>query len=77
MVSAFTVTPADVVKTRLQVKSATGQVPYNGISDAFSRIIKEEGFQALFKGSVPRMLIVSPLFGITLTVYEGLQKYFD
>jgi len=77
MVSAFTVTPADVIKTRLQVKTAVGSVPYKGIVDAATRIAKEEGFKAFFKGSIPRMLIVSPLFGITLTVYEGLQGFFQ
>jgi len=76
MVSAFTVTPADVIKTRLQVKTEKGSVAYKGIMDAAARISKEEGYKAFFKGSVPRMLIVSPLFGITLTVYEGLQGYF-
>jgi len=75
-VSAFVVTPADVIKTRLQAKASAGTVAYKGILDCSSRIWKEEGFRAFFKGSVPRMLIVSPLFGITLTVYEGLQGWF-
>jgi len=67
-------TPADVIKTRIQVKQ--GAVPYKGIPDCFSRIMKEEGPRALFKGAVPRMLIISPLFGITLCVYEVLQGFF-
>jgi len=68
------VTPADVIKTRLQVKSSTHQ--YKGIVDCFSRILKEEGPRALFKGIIPRMLIISPLFGITLATYEALQGFF-
>jgi len=76
-VSAFSVTPADVIKTRLQVQTAVGSVAYKGIIDTFSRTLKEEGPRALFKGAVPRMLIISPLFGITLTVYELLQGYFE
>eukprot|EP01117_Protostelium_nocturnum_P005808 TRINITY_DN2097_c0_g1_i1.p1 TRINITY_DN2097_c0_g1~~TRINITY_DN2097_c0_g1_i1.p1 ORF type:complete len:293 (+),score=95.57 TRINITY_DN2097_c0_g1_i1:132-1010(+) len=68
------VTPADVIKTRIQVKQ--GAIPYKGIGDCFSRILKEEGAAALFKGAVPRMMIISPLFGITLCVYEVLQGYF-
>jgi len=67
-------TPADVIKTRIQVKQ--GAIPYKGIADCFSRIVKEEGAMALYKGAVPRMMIISPLFGITLCVYEVLQKYF-
>jgi len=62
---------------RLQVQTAEGSVAYKGIVDTFSRTLKEEGFRALFKGAVPRMLIVSPLFGITLTTYELLQGYFE
>ncbi|PRP79405.1 hypothetical protein PROFUN_05294 [Planoprotostelium fungivorum] len=68
------VTPADVIKTRIQVKQ--GAVPYKGIADCFNRILKEEGPRALYKGAVPRMMIISPLFGITLVVYEKLQRYF-
>jgi len=36
----------------------------------------EEGPRALFKGTLPRILIVSPLFGITLATYEVLQGFF-
>lgn len=38
MIAAASVTPADVIKTRLQVKSEGGP-RYKGISDAFSRIL--------------------------------------
>jgi len=76
MVAAVSVTPADVIKTRLQVKGDKSVTKYTGIADCFSRIVREEGPKALFKGSVPRMMIISPLFGITLMVYEVLQGYF-
>jgi len=76
MLAAGTVTPADVIKTRLQVKGVEGTVKYKGIIDCFQRIVKEEGPRALFKGTIPRILIISPLFGITLGVYELLQGYF-
>ena len=29
----------------------------------------------LWKGTLPRVLIISPLFGITLLCYEGFQKF--
>ena len=48
---------------------------YVGIGDAFSRIVREEGWRALFKGVQPRMLVQAPLFGITLGAFE-LQKRF-
>jgi len=76
MIAAASVTPADVIKTRLQVKTEEGAVKYKGIADCFSRIVKEEGPRALFKGTIPRVMIISPLFAITLAVYEVLQGYF-
>ena len=44
--AAGVVTPCDVVKTRLQVAGST----YTGVGDAFTRILREEGAAALFKG---------------------------
>ena len=44
--AAGVVTPCDVVKTRLQVAGST----YKGVGDAFTRILREEGAAALFKG---------------------------
>jgi len=76
MIAAASVTPADVIKTRLQVKSLDGEIKYKGIIDCFQRIVKEEGPRALFKGTLPRIMIISPLFAITLGVYEVLQGYF-
>jgi len=75
VVSAFLATPADVIKTRLQAKSEDGVV-YKGIRDCFTRTLRDEGPRAFFKGAVPRILIISPLFGITLMVYETLKDYF-
>lgn len=44
-------TPADVIKTRLQVAARAGQTTYNGVIDCFGKIIAEEGFRALWKGA--------------------------
>jgi solute carrier family 25 aspartate/glutamate transporter 12/13 len=75
VVSAFLATPADVIKTRLQAKSEDGK-KYNGIRDCFFRTLKEEGHRAFFKGAIPRILIISPLFGITLCTYELMKGFF-
>jgi len=66
-------TPMDVIKTRVQVKPGPGDPHYNGILDCINKIIKNEGPKAFFKGLGPRIMIISPLFGITLVVYE-IQK---
>lgn len=49
---------------------------YNGISDAVVRIVREEGWQAFFKGASCRVLVIAPLFGIAQTVYYlGVAEY--
>ncbi|KAI9227948.1 MAG: mitochondrial carrier domain-containing protein [Piptocephalis tieghemiana] len=73
MPAAYLTTPADVIKTRLQVKTQKGQTSYTGILDAARKIRKEEGLRALFKGGPARVLRSSPQFGTTLMVYELLK----
>jgi len=76
MPAASLVTPADVIKTRLQVVAREGQTSYNGLLDATRKIYAEEGFRAFYKGAVARMCRSSPQFGITLVTYELLQRMF-
>jgi len=76
MPAASLVTPADVIKTRLQVKARAGQTTYNGLMDAAKKIYIEEGFSAFWKGAVARMCRSSPQFGVTLVTYELLQRTF-
>uniref|UniRef100_A0A669EPJ0 Solute carrier family 25 member 12 n=1 Tax=Oreochromis niloticus TaxID=8128 RepID=A0A669EPJ0_ORENI len=74
--AASLVTPADVIKTRLQVAARAGQTTYSGVMDCFRKILKEEGFRALWKGAGARMCRSSPQFGVTLVTYELLQRWF-
>jgi solute carrier family 25 aspartate/glutamate transporter 12/13 len=74
--AAFFTTPADVIKTRLQVESKKGETKYHGISHAARVILKEEGFSAFFKGSLARVFRSLPQFGFTLALYELLQNLF-
>jgi len=75
--SSFAVTPLDVIKTRLQlINRGAGEVAYNGIFDAFQKILRHEGPKALFKGAACRMMVMAPLFGIAQTVYYiGVAEY--
>jgi len=75
MPAAYLTTPADVVKTRLQVEARKGQTTYKGLTDAFVKIYREEGPKALFKGGLARVLRSSPQFGFTLVAYEYLHKF--
>jgi len=74
--AASLVTPADVIKTRLQVVARAGQTTYSGTLDAARKIYAEEGFRAFWKGSIARMCRSSPQFGVTLVTYEVLQRFF-
>ncbi|RPD65102.1 mitochondrial carrier [Lentinus tigrinus ALCF2SS1-6] len=75
MPAAYFTTPADVVKTRLQVEARGGQTHYKGMLDAFVKIYREEGFKAFFKGGPARIVRSSPQFGFTLVAYEYLHKF--
>jgi len=69
-ISAAAVNPADVVKTRLQLlNKGAGDETYNGVFDAFRKILKNEGPSAFFKGAMCRMIVIAPLFGIAQMVY--------
>lgn len=67
--AAFT-TPIDVVKTRLQIAGAV----HTSLVPCVKDVLKKEGVPAFFKGVVPRMSIIGPLFAIALYSYE-VQKY--
>ncbi|CAH1646945.1 unnamed protein product [Spodoptera littoralis] len=58
--AASLVTPADVIKTRLQVVARSGQTTYNGVIDAARKIYAEEGARAFWKGAVARVFRSSP-----------------
>ncbi|KAI9502332.1 mitochondrial aspartate-glutamate transporter agc1 [Coemansia sp. RSA 1358] len=73
IIAAGAVTPADVVKTRLQ-SSSQPVPPYRGVVDCATRIAGTEGPRAFFKGVVPRCLTMAPLFGIALMMYDLQQK---
>ncbi|XP_026768962.3 electrogenic aspartate/glutamate antiporter SLC25A12, mitochondrial isoform X2 [Pangasianodon hypophthalmus] len=74
--AASLVTPADVIKTRLQVAARAGQTTYSGVIDCFRKILREEGFRAFWKGAGARVCRSSPQFGVTLVTYELLQRWF-
>ena len=71
LVSALAVTPCDVIKTRLQVLPNGHSEPrYVGIKDCARKIYKHEGLGSFFKGAVPRIMVIAPLFGIAQAVYN-------
>ncbi|XP_078084516.1 calcium-binding mitochondrial carrier protein Aralar1 isoform X1 [Mustelus asterias] len=75
--AASLVTPADVIKTRLQVAARADQTTYSGVIDCFRKILREEGHRALWKGAGARVCRSSPQFGVTLVSYELLQRWLN
>lgn len=73
--AASLTTPADVIKTRLQVKARKGETVYLGIRDCFLKVYAQEGPTAFFKGAIARVVRSSPQFGVTLLAYELLQRF--
>jgi solute carrier family 25 (mitochondrial 2-oxodicarboxylate transporter), member 21 len=67
-------TPMDVVKSRIQNSpKIAGSVPkYNWAWPATATVFKEEGFAALYKGFLPKVLRLGPGGGILLVVYTAV-----
>ncbi|RPA82210.1 mitochondrial carrier [Ascobolus immersus RN42] len=71
-------TPADVVKSRIQnTVRVPGVIPkYNWTLPSIALVAKEEGFAALYKGFVPKVLRLGPGGGILLVVYTTVIDFF-
>uniref|UniRef100_UPI00358E69C7 mitochondrial glutamate carrier 1-like isoform X2 n=1 Tax=Myxine glutinosa TaxID=7769 RepID=UPI00358E69C7 len=69
-VAAVSVSPFDVVKTRLQLlNKGVNEESYGGMVDCARKIWTREGPTAFLKGAGCRALVVAPLFGIAQVVY--------
>mmetsp|Transcript_4326 Transcript_4326/g.8296 ORF Transcript_4326/g.8296 Transcript_4326/m.8296 type:complete len:379 (+) Transcript_4326:88-1224(+) len=66
--------PLDLVRTRLTTE-LPGQEYYKGITDAFAKIVKSEGFMGLYAGIGPTLFVAVPNFAISYTVYGTLKEY--
>ncbi|KAI1200168.1 mitochondrial carrier domain-containing protein [Nemania serpens] len=71
-------TPMDVVKSRIQnTPKVAGQIPkYNWAWPGCGTVMKEEGFGALYKGFLPKVLRLGPGGGILLVVFTGVMDFF-
>lgn len=71
-------TPFDVVKSRIQNTVSTPGVvrKYNWTLPSLLTIYKEEGFAALYKGFLPKVLRLGPGGGILLVVFTTTMDFF-
>ncbi|KAF1826176.1 mitochondrial carrier [Dissoconium aciculare CBS 342.82] len=71
-------TPMDVVKSRIQnsPRVAGGVPKYGWAWPALGLVLREEGFGALYKGFLPKVLRLGPGGGILLVVFTGVMDFF-
>ncbi|KXS18084.1 mitochondrial carrier [Gonapodya prolifera JEL478] len=83
-IAAWITSPLDMVKLRLQVQrgasseagagggSGTGGLAfrYRGVRDGLRQIIRTEGFPALFRGSLARVLFHAPMTALSMSLFE-------
>jgi solute carrier family 25 iron transporter 28/37 len=83
--AAASTQPFDVIKTRLQTQdclaprshlSSLSRAPaYAGFCHALGRVVREEGFCALYRGLLPRMLHAMPAAGVCWGTYESVKSW--
>ena len=74
-ITGFVTTPLDVIKTRLMTDTCTIN-PLRGVVDCGTRIVREEGAKALFRGASPRVAWISLGGGAFFGVLESARKVF-
>ncbi|XP_054267679.1 mitochondrial 2-oxoglutarate/malate carrier protein-like [Macrosteles quadrilineatus] len=70
--------PVDIAKTRIQnMKIVNGKPEYTGAVDVLTKVIKNEGFFALWKGFTPYYARLGPHTVLTFIFLEQLNKSYN
>ncbi|KAF5282135.1 hypothetical protein FQR65_LT02832 [Abscondita terminalis] len=70
--------PFDVAKSRIQgPQPVPGQIKYKSTLRSVVIVYKEEGFRALYKGLLPKVLRLGPGGAIMLVVYDYTYHYLN
>jgi solute carrier family 25 (mitochondrial 2-oxodicarboxylate transporter), member 21 len=67
-------TPFDVVKSRVQ-SEIKAPYKYNWAVPALAKVAREEGFKALYKGFVPKVMRLGPGGGLLLLVFDAVSGF--
>ncbi|RZF35596.1 hypothetical protein LSTR_LSTR005124 [Laodelphax striatellus] len=68
--------PFDVVKSRIQgPQPVKGEIKYKSCFQTMHTIYTEEGFRALYKGLVPKVMRLGPGGAILLICYEHVKEF--
>jgi len=62
-------TPADVIKQRLQIVNS----PYKGVWDCLSRTLREKGIHAFYRSYRTTLLMNIPFMSVQVAVYESTK----
>jgi hypothetical protein len=76
-ITCTAINPLDVVKTRLQTQSEHNTKKEEMVTNVFSGVrdmVKREGFKAMFKGLVPKVMVYAPFMGCSSLIYEWVLK---
>ena len=73
--------PIELIKLRLQcthamIKNGSLATPYTGIGDVFSRVVKEEGVKALWKGNGTNVLRYFPTQALNFSFKDYFKRLF-
>lgn len=70
--------PFDVAKSRIQgPQPSPGVIKYRSTTGAIILVYKEEGFRALYKGLLPKVLRLGPGGAIMLVVYDYVYHFLE
>ena len=70
-IAQSTIYPMEVLKTRLALRK-TGQ--YSSVIDCISKIKKQEGMKAFYRGYIINTVGILPAAGVDLALYETLKN---
>ncbi|CAG0879048.1 unnamed protein product [Cyprideis torosa] len=78
LVTTIASMPVDIAKTRIQSmkKSPTGKAEYSGALDVLSKVIRNEGFFALWKGFTPYYARLGPHTVLTFIFLEQMNSFY-
>ncbi|GMH38774.1 hypothetical protein BSKO_06658 [Bryopsis sp. KO-2023] len=69
--------PFDLIKTRLMAQEKSGTIKYKGLLDALVKIPREEGFFAMWRGLLPRLMRIPPGQAIVWMVRDQVVQYIE
>lgn len=72
--TGFLTTPIDLAKTRLMTQAVGPGRQYSGVLDVLTKVARNEGLPALFKGSVPRVVWLIPFTALYFGIHEAAKR---